>query len=324
MMKKRRLTLVLGLVAIVFVGAVCLLHTREPRYQGKRLSVWWDEIDNAPAYSRAEVEAYRAKFTNLVQSVGTKALPYYLACLKYKPSASWYDKLDDWVREKTSGKIRLPQSQDRSLYAQACIEVLGPAALPVLSNAVATVSDARVRYWALEGLGNLGTNARGTDPLLLDIIRKADAATDISLADLALRALVESETNRMMLMPLLVERLADTNTAPGAAYGLAQLGEPGVLVLLRATTNENEKISAAAEAALDMDFSKYDGYPIQVRFNGFKIRFNSRMISHAASSYSGSKYQRKESLLQHYTTNENETIRIMATNLLEHVRGGRY
>lgn len=351
--KKRRLIIAFGISTAVLVIAVWWLsYPLEPSYRGRRLSAWWDELNRSPSddESPAGWQARWVMLTNVVHSIGTNALPFYVTCLNHKPPPKWADKVDDWIRDKTSGRAYLPQSKDRMLEAQVCIEILGPAAtpaipdlarllaseyscgqaslclaaigpaaLPTLSNAVATSSNPRVRYAALEALGSLGTGAQSASPLLWKIIQGTNSSAGFSLGDLALRALVEIETNKNLLMPLLVKCLEDTNTAAGAAYGLARVGTPGIHMLLQAITNENSKIRSAAQAALDMHFQKLSADP-SARFNRFNGLFNLKLTTSQWSFYSGSEYQRMEPVLLRYGADSNVQIQAAASNALAFVK----
>lgn len=337
---------VLGFVLVAF-------RPSEPSYKGKPLSYWWNALsqsasDDAPP---GQWEARSIAFTNVIRSIGTNALPFYVSCLSYKQQTSWRNKLDDWLRSKSSGRVQLLQSKDRRAEGRLCIQILGPAAapaipalerllsdeyacdlaasclaaigpaaFPALSNAVATAREPHVRYATLQALGDMGPAAQPALPLLLELVQTRDPSTGLSVADLALRALVECETNAAALMPLLVPCLTDTNTAPGAAYGLAHFGASGVPVLLQAaTTHESGKIRAAAVAALDMDFQKY-GADRSARFNRFNALFNSELMSTSWESHSGRKNQRVAAVILRYATAEQEQVRAAATNALNYLK----
>lgn len=274
---KVRFGLALLVVAAMLAAIVWALRPREPVYQGKRLSVWLEElVVQKEGESLDDVSARLPMFTNVVRSLGTDALPQYLKWLSDVPRPPGLaDKVDQALGGLSRGRLHLPQRShqcwkaERSLevlgsaaapaipnllqlltdpdagwVAARCLVFIGPAALPALSNTVMTTSGDARRH-AITALADLGPVAQPAAPLLLHLVR-----SNPPLADYALRALAEVETNATALLPLLIERLADTNTACGAAYGLSCLGRPGLPALLQALTAREAVIRHAAGAGL--------------------------------------------------------------------------
>jgi hypothetical protein len=362
-MKPRKSLVVLAVLLTVVATVVWELRPSEPVYQGKRLSTWVRELTPEPSptsflvpkdWDRAQAQL--ATFTNVVRAIGTNALPTYVKWLQDVPRRSMYDKFDDWLWGVSHGRIHLPQRTERCWAAYMAFGILGPeaapaipdlakvlnqeaagrlaadclaaigaAALPALSNAVATARSPRVRYATLEALGDLGLASKPAAPLLFKIVLKNEPSPPprFSLADLALRALAEGETNADALMPLLVERLADTNTAAGAAFGLARCGTAGIPVLLQAMTNEDVKIRSAAGAALDPRFQKYLGDERKgetgPRFRIFNSVFNLLTVNSISGPYSTNvECQLLVRIVQRYTNDSNPVIQTQATNVLNY------
>lgn len=334
----------------VLAAVIWFLTPSAPSYQGRPLTAWLDELcaPQSDNESSAQAEIRLATLTNVVRSVGSGALPFFVDCLDRKGSPEWYCDLDSWLRYKTSQHVGLPLSQDRRAAAVTCLRVLGPdaapavprltrllndeedcllgaralaaigsQALPALSNAVATSSNDRIRWAAVEGIGDLGPAARPASNLLERVARESKPAVGVTLADLALRALVDSETNLDEMLPLLIRSAGNTNTALGSAYGLALLGSSGLPTLLSCVTNESAKIRLAAELALETDFPS--ALPRDARFNHFTARLSSRLL---AAHFGGLsyEYQKTEPVLLRFTADDNPDIRVSASNALAALR----
>ena len=315
-----------GCLVIFSALLVCFLivnwHTDEPRYQGKRLSAWMDELTAEPKnISESEslvVEArQRESFTNVVRSIGTRALPYYLDWIENQPRGnSGYEKLTDWLEQISHYRVRLPKQRDRAYEAVWAIQILGPSAkpaivslerllkvdwtcgeaapclaaigadsVPVLTNALVTSTNTRTRYVAARALGDIGAVAKPAKFALLEAVQKEKSSSlQISTADLALRALVEIDSTSDELLPLLAKELSATNAAAGAAYGLARLGAPGMPFLMPALTNQNARIRASAEAALELrKHLETKRQPASPAFDYFNVVYNSRLLRESIS-----------------------------------------
>lgn len=75
MRKRRTILLLTGVVVVALVGGA--FRSREPEYEGKRLSEWFDMY----VHRTAGPEPARA-----IQAIGTNALPYLLAQICHYPS----------------------------------------------------------------------------------------------------------------------------------------------------------------------------------------------------------------------------------------------
>jgi HEAT repeat protein len=354
----KRLTWRFGLgllVAVATAGAVFLsLHPREPIYQGKRLSTWIEKLaaEQDEGESLSDVFHRQEMLTNTVLTIGPEAVPCAVRWIRERPRPSWYDEFQFRVEHALRARVRLPERKDRSWEALWIFQILGPAAkqaipdlarllndeylcgdaarclgaigpdsVPALSNALATGTN-QVRRMAAEALAELGPSASATAPLLLQTIRAAPAA-----ASFALRALVEVETNSATLLPLLVERFADSNTAPAAAYALARLGTPGLPFLLQGLTNHQPTIRAAAGAALDPGFQRRatgeEPSDFYARSGRFECVWINKMISEAMAARSNTfpnfKPQDITPILAKYAQHTNAAVRSAATQVIEHL-----
>jgi len=298
----------------------------------------------------SDVLRRREMLTNTVLTIGPEAVPCAVRWIRDRPRHSWYDELQFRVESASRARVRLPERKDRSWealwifqilgptakqaipelarllsdeylcgHAARCLAAIGPDSVPALSNALATGTN-QVRRMAAEALGVLGPSARATAPLLLETIRTTPAT-----ASFALRALVEVETNSTTLLPLLVERFADSNTAPAAAYALACLGTPGLPFLLQGLTNHQPTIRAAAGAALDPSFQRRatgeDPSDFYARSGRFDSIWGNKMLSEvmAARSSASTNFKRESitPILVKYAQHTNAAVRSAARQAME-------
>ncbi len=349
-MKLHRKFLLLGAAALIIAVIAWLSFPAEPRYQGEPLGRVLDGLYYSPPFeeSFSQAEARWISITNVVRSVGSKALPFYLHRLRQKSHSGWYDKLDDWLREKSSERLHLPKHRNPNLQAMLCIQILGPdarsaipalenmltdeemsilatrslaaigpAAVPVLTNALVATSSDRVRWNILEALGNLGPAAKPAAPFLLRLVENKGSAVGLSASDLALRALVEIETDSAALKPLLIQCLANTNTAPGAAFGLTRLGPEGFPILLYAVTNTEPKIRAAAEAALQI--AQVRTMHPELSFDRFTAIFGQKLMAIAVFSDPAGEYEAMKPILLGLADGD-EPTRVAASNALDFLK----
>jgi hypothetical protein len=279
--------------------------------------------------------------------------------IRDKPRISLYDKIQYRIENAFSARIHLPERNDRSgdaiwvfqilgpeaepaipdlaklalsehtcYEAAHCLSMTGPAAVPALSNAVAS-GTARVRLAAIDALAQVGHSAAPTAPLLQQLIRTNDPSTWE-----ALRALVEVETNTAGLLPVALRYLQDTppppsNTdffgaAPGAAYAVARIGPEGTAALLESLTSTQAAVRACARAAFDPRFQNTltgklpsDFY---ARSGLFESVFNREMIldatANTAGQYPDTYYQNLIAIANRYNSSTNTAIRSAAEKLI--------
>lgn len=352
MRKPVYIALAVLLVAVLAVVIWEGLREREPVYQGKPLSTWVQQGTEPQREDESleQVSQRWAALTNVVRSLGPNALPCAVRWLKENSHASLYDRIQSWVEETTRGRIRLPGQTDGSPdgliiiqilgpvaqpvipdlagllldehtcgWAAMCLAAIGPASLPALSNAVA-VGSSRIRYQAINALGELGLAARPTIPLL-----SQDSRTNQPEAIPALRALVEIDSSALNLLPFFNERLTDPNTAPGAAYALARLGPAGLPALLLAFTNSANVVRAAAAAALDPRFQRLvtseEPSDFYYRTGLFGVIFNSKMLAlglpERTNAFPTIERGKITPALLQYSTNADPAIRSAANLVLE-------
>jgi hypothetical protein len=316
------------MAAFVFVPACSSLRSHEPRYEGKRLSVWMARLSQEAKEGTSAEQGWtrEATWTNVVQAVGTNGLPYYL---------KWMVDSDDQLRRYWGGHaivILGPAAEsaiptlanllkdDRNCSAAAdCLLATGPAAIPALTEAVETLTN-RGRVKAILILGEFGPLAKPAVPILIQIIKG-----DSPLAWPAMQTLVEIETNQAVVLPLLALHVADTNSAIGAAYALGRLGNAGVPMLLTMLTNETRIMRCSAAGALHPVFQEYfkdksGTCAPEFRFRRMCSAFNLKVIGEAHRASMQGDFVAAAQTAAQYTNSTDANIREAANNVLNILR----
>ena len=322
-MKINWVAIICGLLAtLFFISACSTLHPKEPRYEGKRLSGWavehktWANQDESPA----RFAAAEATWTNVVQAVGTNGLPYY---------AQWIGDASNTYRQNRSQhaiEILGPAAEPiipvlagllkdgkTAPVAGMCLLAIGPASIPCLIEAVATLTN-RGQTCAITMLGEFGPAAKPAVPLLIQIVK-----SESPLAWPAMQTLVEIETNIDILLPLLARHVADTNSASGAAYALGRLGNSGVPLLLQSLTNESRSIRCFAAGALDPRSQKRADKKMEAdsfRFRRLCSLYNIRVIGASFRCYSQGDWVVAAQIAEQFTNSVDATIRDSANKTL--------
>ena len=312
--------------ALVLIPACSSLHFKEPRYEGKRLSVWaaehnaWTNQDEPPA----RFAAAEATWTNVVQAVGTNGLPFY---------AKWIGDASNPYRQYRAqhaieilgpaAELLIPilagllKDEKTAPVAAECLLAIGPASIPSLIEAVETLTN-RGQTCAITMLGELGPVAKPAVPVLIQIIKK-----DSRLAWPAMQTLVEIETNIDIVLPLLVAHISDTNCAPGAAYGLGRLGNAGVPTLLMSLTNETRDIRCFSAGALDPRFQKHSLERLETNSVGFRnmcCEYHLRVAGAASRFYSQGDCVAAEHIAEQFTNSTDVKISDAANIALANLR----
>ncbi len=248
------------LVSFVFAASCSSPNSHEPRYEGKSLSVWVNELSAPTPHepSPLQVAANMSTWTNVVRSIGTNGLPLYL---------KWIEERNDTSRDyfavnaiqilgfraepaipALAGMLKNDQIASPAAF---CLESIGSAAIPALIQAVETLTN-HGQSEAIYTLADFGLIAKPAIPALTQI-----AKLDSPVAWPAMQALVEIETNSALVLPVLVQHARNTNNGVGAAYGLGRIGNAGIPTLLNLLTNETRIILCSAAGALSPEFQKY-------------------------------------------------------------------
>jgi HEAT repeat protein len=283
--------------AVVLVGLLCVGlgwhagRSREPVFQGKRLSAWLGDLPfGQPIETREQAR-------EAVPQIGTNALPALLTLLGSRDSYLKL-KLIELLGKQSFVKVHLRTAFDRRLLAHYGLEALGPTAKPALpalieqlnhgdmagqtadtlarvggadalsplTNAL-THADKRVRYGVVLALGQLGAEAERVAPLLL----KALADADPMMRQSAALALGELGQQSGVAVPALIEALGDTSpdVRRGAAQGLrgysnlseAKAAVPALLKLLDDGNPGVRSYAAGALKQIDPELAGKAGLP---------------------------------------------------------------
>lgn len=221
--------------------AVKTIHLGEPSYGGKTLTTWLEESKNlvfiAASDTAADKRNKRAavqKTYDAVQHIGPRAIPILLK----------------WVANQTNG--------GGNILAAGCIQKLGPeakAAVPGLITILGSNNE-MARYSSLNVLQRIGPAANDALPAILDHIQHDPAGWLRSFAATTLANNGIGKTEPDMVVPILIECLAPTNSMidrPDTLRALAGLGakaKPSVPVILPYLNDPDQAVRKAARNAL--------------------------------------------------------------------------
>jgi len=138
-------------LAILGAPAWHTLHSREPVYQGQRLSQWLDKYNQVGALDKTE------PISAAIRSMGTNSLPFLLAHIE----------ADSPLRQRLcllAGKLRLLRlpfygaSPYRATSLMA-LQALGAEAAPLCPELLPTAENPRTSYWGMMSLLAVGPKA---------------------------------------------------------------------------------------------------------------------------------------------------------------------
>ena len=273
MNKRRRVGLCICLGLVISAAAFIALSPREPVYQGKRLSDWLRDLDDNTLAADS-----RNRAVDAVRQIGSNCLPTLAEMLH--SSDSWPKrKLIDLVGNQSRIRFHFTTAQERRGWAIQGIEVLGPAAIPMLIdllNDKATMPTAmicltqvgpevvwpltctltnetpQVRSAAIVTLGLLRSNAQAAVPAL---VARLESDEDNRVRASAANALGNIKKESEVAVPALVKHLSDADPTirAQAALALAKFGrqaQAGVPMLLKTMRDENLTVRNSAAVAL--------------------------------------------------------------------------
>lgn len=267
MKKTRRLTCVLAILLVLFlIGLVLVaLRSHEPAYQGKSLSGWLREFEEAKVNSptsryHPSAAEFQAQFVepthNAVRQIGTNALPTLLSLLRAQDSL-----LQQRVRALL-GRLPFvrwrPTSQDlRRSMALDGFSALGTNAQPAVPALIALLNDkdGEVRKYAAWCLGSVGPAAEQAVPALIQ--RLADS--DSLVGESAENSLGLIHRKPELVIPVLKERLAAARKKQLTLFALGCFGTeakaavPVILPLLDHPDPETRTWAAMALKRIDPD-----------------------------------------------------------------------
>ena len=252
MNKRRRFTFAAAFGVVLALAAWFVLHSREPEYEGKKLSHWLRQLESAQDIESMEWQtAARA-----LRQMGTNTLPWLIAPLQAS-DPQWKAQTVEWFRDVLNKDLShrlVARDRQRSLMA---LQLLGPVARPLIPDIAAMTTNANpdaadaafaalirintpecvpvlvdtltngstiLRSAAIVSLGSLRGVAREAVPALVTTLDNREA--DENLRSEAARALGMIGRNPQLSVPALTCALSDTNTqvARTAAGALGAFG----------------------------------------------------------------------------------------------------
>jgi hypothetical protein len=254
---RSRIVIAVGLAVALVIGFACWVG-REPRYQGRSLSMWLDAAARCPVCDPTgiTVETFEAAMIGM----GDRSIRPLLRHLRQRepsPVHEWCERLlkrFPWVG------IELPHQRDLTAAALAAFQVhgtnavsaipqltrrlerndqpwlaidalgaIGPASIPVLLGALNS-TDPHTPIRAVGALASMGPEAAEALPTLKSFLGAAD--TPAAVRNEIASALCEFAHPDAATLALLTGLLDDSELNEGAAIGLSRAGREGWLILL--------------------------------------------------------------------------------------------
>ena len=146
--------LVAGALIVVTVGVLGWVRSsREPMYQGRSLSFWLDQINEAGALENCD-PALAA-----IRAMGTNALPFLLKNIE-EGNNSWFEERMFGVAKRfpTLGAL-LPASTRNQSPTCLALKALGTNAAPIVPELGRLSADPKMARWAALALFSIGPAA---------------------------------------------------------------------------------------------------------------------------------------------------------------------
>lgn len=250
MKKRSRIALALVVLAILAGLAWMLLRPHEPVYEGKRLSVWMEDLD----FSKAGTPEY-TKAHEVIGKIGTNALPTLLRMIRMKDESPSVLKLIDLARAQDFIKIRYTPAANRRSQAAAALSELGPLAadaVPVLLEIYEQNLSPQSQTMCTDVMTWIGPGAKAAIPALIRGMTNQDEDVRCSL----LLTLARIHEEPALVVPEIISALHDTNSvirmqAASALEDYAAHARSAVPVLLELVQDENPHVRCNAVFALD-------------------------------------------------------------------------
>jgi hypothetical protein len=277
LVNNRRL-LILIMLALGGAGlAFWLAPSREPSYQGRRLSAWLYDL----GMKQDDTNAIAA-----IWAIGTNAVPHLVRAVSYKPGRVrdlWFSPAEvllrllkrpfyDPSKLRCAGALQgfaalgpassnavpplaaLLGDPHMGILAAGSLSMIGPIALSSLTPAL-TNSSSRVRFNALVAVGRLGTNGRPAQVAVLCCLPDTNVVDGASVRTMAAFVLGEMHFEAEKVVPALTNVLNDADYAVRAlaVQSLGKFGteaRPAVPALTRALADPDPTVSQAAALAL--------------------------------------------------------------------------
>ncbi|MDB6068663.1 MAG: hypothetical protein JWR26_4871 [Pedosphaera sp.] len=241
MRKRSRITFSLLLVALVGGIAWLAFRPSEPRYKGRRLSAWLEDLNEArpgPQFDEAR---------EAISQMGSNSLPRIISMLRARDSLS-KQRLMKWAGEHHMFESAFEPVQKSQHHAVIACFVLGPKAAPAIPALIAFLNEGNVGTGVGQTLAKMGPEALG--PLIGSLSNRDDLVrreVAYSLGDF--------QSNAPMVVPVLIQCLKDKASSVRffAAVSLAHLAkEPTVAIpaLVGALNDEDNTVRYTACLAI--------------------------------------------------------------------------
>jgi len=222
MRKRRTILLLTGVVVVAFVGLLVggAFRSREPEYEGKKLSEWvgtWQYRirEDEPSHGSGGYTDLNLQLTekacNAIRRIVSKAVPFLLAWIRHEVPESKMEGLPRINQRLTEVRIRLDSSYKKEIRAKCALEafrVLGPAAagaIPELNRTLTQPRLGRSAVRAAYALGFIGEPALG--PLLVALTNQPPRGLQSFICE----GIGFMGTNARPAAPFLFEYLARKN-----------------------------------------------------------------------------------------------------------------
>jgi RNA polymerase sigma factor (sigma-70 family) len=257
----------IGILIVAGTGTVIVKNNffpSEPSYQGRKLSEWLVDVDYG------QPPQTRAKAAEAIRKMGTKTLPFLLACFSDDKSG------DKSIRQATWGfdalgpiaKSAIPKLESRMEkypgYVPSALAGIGRDALPELLNALTNKN-----FFVRDNTAAAIANAIFSGKITSDEASDAFPIAINNLTYTSTNALYQDNTRSRaawliaalrlspdISVPALIQGLDDTNgnIAGDCAFALGEFGKdakPAISALTKAAASTNEQLSFQAKQSLN-------------------------------------------------------------------------
>jgi hypothetical protein len=183
----KRLSLISIIVAVLLIGwlVLNLVHSPEPSYQGRKLSEWISEYQEAEWNHQKYPDSSATKQTarQAVKAIGSNAVPVLLQWLQAK-TPPLKTSLNNILKKQKFTSFRFETVTRRNILAISGFEILGSDALPALPafTRMAQSPEKRQRLEAMLCLPFLDDHRKNILPTLLQLLKSPDKEVQISVA----------------------------------------------------------------------------------------------------------------------------------------------
>lgn len=234
--KKSRVSLVVVL-ALAAIGALSYAtRTSEPSFQGRALSRWLSDIENAHEDREAEPAM------NAVRQIGTNAIPYLLGMMRVEDSKLKETFITLFARAHIF-RIRIPDASRKHLRAMFGFEALGAQASSAVPELKELVNNPKIVHFAASALVNInleGVQAATCGLQSTNVIVRRETAGVLGILGLVRFSTNASparldllRTQSEFVVPPLIHALTDPDelTQARAATSLGLLGQKPEIVV---------------------------------------------------------------------------------------------